>query len=94
MNAKELTAAVAALTARCDALNARLDAAALVVKSMQVKQQPAARTQSSGAQVSPWHRALAQVRAERGLVDNAFVPRDVVMAQMKANRMQPERLEV
>ena len=90
MNAAQLTVLVMQLQEQVTALTARLDKAGTVVRDMAhtiaLKQQPA----RVEAAVTPADRkefgiAVAQLRAERGLRDGAFVKFTEVMERVQAN---------
>ena len=88
----QLAAVVATLTEGVRLLNQRLDNAGRVIKDLQaqVAAQAAAAPRmvarvQTPAKPNPWFIAIAQIRQERGLVANAWVARDEVLARMEQN---------
>jgi hypothetical protein len=84
----QLAAVVATLTEGVRLLNQRLDNAGRVIKDLQGQVASAprmvARVQAP-SKPNPWFVAIAQIRQERGLVANAWVARDEVLARMEQN---------
>lgn len=86
------------LEQRINALAERLNKASeafRVLRADVVSRQPSAPSTPVGRmpvkpQPNLWFVALAQLRAERGLADGAFVPRDDVMARMAELRAETQ----
>lgn len=86
---------VVELSGAVSTLNARLNKASeafRVLRDDVVSRQPSAPVGRMPVKPQPnlWFVALAQLRAERGLADGAFVPRDDVMARMAELRAETQ----
>lgn len=83
----QLAKCVAELTEGMALLNQRLDNAGTAFKTLResvAASRPVTRVQPA-ARPNPWHTAVNQLRAERGLEPTAWVPREEILARMEAN---------